>query len=260
MQAPRGRWLFKSSDLCVPLTACSDKTPAALFFRYNTQLGPPYQVGAVASDVRDTCMQVSQTTRLPAMFRWHPVAAPRRPVATAHVQSMGPWSCALALLRGSPALLFPAVPFLLPVAAVAPRTGCRSSCTPNLRATGLPATDLPAASYPIPAHGCLQVIVDTNFINFSIRNKIDLVKVSEEGQGSRGRRGRSRSGCRPALQSLVAWWRHMTAQGASGGNTGGMRGAMPDRRALSNLPPPPSRPPPHLAPPPPTHPPHPPRA
>ena len=23
---------------------CSDKTPAALFFRYNTQLGPPYQV------------------------------------------------------------------------------------------------------------------------------------------------------------------------------------------------------------------------
>jgi hypothetical protein len=24
--------------------ACSDKTPAALFFRYNTQLGPPYQV------------------------------------------------------------------------------------------------------------------------------------------------------------------------------------------------------------------------
>ena len=25
-------------------TLCSDKTPAALFFRYNTQLGPPYQV------------------------------------------------------------------------------------------------------------------------------------------------------------------------------------------------------------------------
>jgi hypothetical protein len=23
---------------------CRDKTPAALFFRYNTQLGPPYQV------------------------------------------------------------------------------------------------------------------------------------------------------------------------------------------------------------------------
>ncbi len=37
---------------CVLLTAtylhatCSDKTPAALFFRYNTQLGPPYQVRA----------------------------------------------------------------------------------------------------------------------------------------------------------------------------------------------------------------------
>lgn len=33
--------------LCTPARAllrCSDKTPAALFFRYNTQLGPPYQV------------------------------------------------------------------------------------------------------------------------------------------------------------------------------------------------------------------------
>ena len=28
---------------CVGLS-CSDKTPAALFFRYNTQLGPPYQI------------------------------------------------------------------------------------------------------------------------------------------------------------------------------------------------------------------------
>lgn len=27
-----------------PSLARSDKTPAALFFRYNTQLGPPYQV------------------------------------------------------------------------------------------------------------------------------------------------------------------------------------------------------------------------
>ena len=26
------------------ILSCSDKTPAALFFRYNTQLGPPYQV------------------------------------------------------------------------------------------------------------------------------------------------------------------------------------------------------------------------
>ena len=32
------------ADPFLVMSACSDKTPAALFFRYNTQLGPPYQV------------------------------------------------------------------------------------------------------------------------------------------------------------------------------------------------------------------------
>jgi len=28
----------------LPILKCRDKTPAALYFKYNTQLGPPYQV------------------------------------------------------------------------------------------------------------------------------------------------------------------------------------------------------------------------
>lgn len=30
--------------VCVCVLWCRDKTPAALFFQYNTQLGPPYRV------------------------------------------------------------------------------------------------------------------------------------------------------------------------------------------------------------------------
>lgn len=96
---------------------CSDKTPAALFFRYNTQLGPPYQVRL--------CPRRGLQLKL-----WLP-------------------RCGLLWARLS------AADCPLPV---------------------LLSTQLNLSSPLLQIHS-RQVLIDTNFINFSIRNKIDLVKV-----------------------------------------------------------------------------------
>ena len=37
-------WISTESIMAGCCCFCSEKTPTALFFKYNTQLGPPYQV------------------------------------------------------------------------------------------------------------------------------------------------------------------------------------------------------------------------
>ena len=101
--------------LCLPF--CSDKTPAALFFRYNTQLGPPYQVGAAA----------------------------------------GPLTALLLRLFSCTCVAVSAVVSLRVALCIGPPNAALSRHSPHASPR--------------------QVIIDTNFINFSIRNKIDLVKV-----------------------------------------------------------------------------------
>ncbi len=56
------------------------------------------------------------------------------------------------------------------------------------RRRGAPALGSLFEPYPAtePPHLWVQVIIDTNFINFSIRNKIDLVKVRGSGKYGRG--------------------------------------------------------------------------
>jgi U3 small nucleolar RNA-associated protein 24 len=41
---PSSTWCVRAAAAAEPIALCSEKVSSALFFKYNTQLGPPYQV------------------------------------------------------------------------------------------------------------------------------------------------------------------------------------------------------------------------